>query len=227
METKKPGVKCKLLEQVFLYVFPQAKSSWKNSQGVFSPSHVFVTKRSICFSESPVSAASLEKFVKNQKEIDFLQTESIWGLCGLNSTRANKAIDTSFLLMKKDKEQHFTACGIVHFQDDKQMVTSVDMSESGINEALDEMKKEIAQYSERVSSRKAGCKRARPEEELPFASLSQSLQLPSPALTMLLRYAFGIGFDAGSSKVNPSIVTPNWLFPVTSGTPPSNNGRGQ
>lgn len=160
MDSKNPGVKSELVINSFLTVFPECRSEykWKNSQGIFSPSNKCIAKRSLCYSLHPVS---FDRTLCEKFKVDLDTTPMIWGLCGLESTRANKALDKVFFLCQK-RDEHFITVALATFTPNSECETGfnlsfIDSTEQSVTNFLDQMMKEKDEYRKQ----KALLKRAR------------------------------------------------------------------
>ena len=162
-KTKSLGVKSTLLINGFHTFFPGCQYEWKNSQGVFNSIDRCMVKRSMCYTSSPISCKKMKlpvDFKLNEKE-----KPTVWGLCGVRSTRANKADDNSLILCNK-MDKHFRAYAIVQFVFDETSETglkigSVETECKTVDSILEVMKKEKDAFSEDRWERK----RARKREE--------------------------------------------------------------
>jgi len=119
---------------------------------------IAIVKRSLCFSLGPVS---LELSVLPK---DFIRKYSrmnrVWGLCGTDSTRANKATDSLFILCNQ-QGKHFVAVAIASFSRSEQsptgfVLTHLDTNKASVDALLQEMIKEKEAYCEGKKRREKG-----------------------------------------------------------------------
>ena len=103
-----------LLQSLFQHMFPGCGCGWKNSQGIFNSIDRCMTKRSICFSMEPISLSCMTWATAELKK-SVRDTPAVWGLCGFNPTRGNKADEGCFFLCRQsEKNKHFRACAIIY-----------------------------------------------------------------------------------------------------------------
>jgi len=140
-----------LLCNSFLTLFPDCAYDWKNSQGIFNAINRCMVKRSVCFSKSPVS---LDSSVFPKEFIDHFSDvgDCVWGLCGVESTRTNKARESLFILCNK-VNKHFVATAILTFSSNPQSKTGFipsgyNISDEDLDNLLMDMKKEKEEHSE-------------------------------------------------------------------------------
>jgi len=156
MEGKNPGAKCELLEKCFNLFFPGCGYSWKNSQGVFDRSNKCWVKRSVF---STVNPERLPQSVHSRFRLNFPNTRTVWGFVGQDSTRANKATDSVFLLGNKS-EGHFKviAVGTVAPSPDdeaKLVLKSLVDDPETVTRVLQAMKTETKEYQATKGGRRA------------------------------------------------------------------------
>lgn len=164
-EPKGLGVKSELLVNSFLTLFPGCKYEWKNSQGIFNINEQCMAKRSLCFSSRPVSFANAN-LPPHLKDI-VPRTPAVWGLCGVKSTRANKATDSCFVLCRKTGK-HFIAYAMVSFlpvNETSFEISQIDTNPDMVQGFLDDMKREKEVYSEERLVKKLAKSRKRARQE--------------------------------------------------------------
>jgi len=186
--SSRTGVKHDLLKNSFLTLFPLLNTSadriqWKNSQGIFDATNHCAVKRSMCFSSRAVSleSSSLPRSFINR----YPRSSSVWGLCGFDSTRANKATDGTFILCKKT-DQHFVAEALVFFSEDSGSETgfrldTLDDNQTAVERVLLDMKKETEAYSKRKRTRSTGDSSQEPRQKKTRAGGCQSIVDVPPA----------------------------------------------
>jgi len=165
--------KAKLLINSFSTLFPGCVSDWKNSQGIFNELNRCMVKRSICYSLRPVC---LDPGVFPEEFVNRFKCACVWGLCGIESTRANRATDSLFILCAK-QDKHFVAVAVASFSPDLKSETrlslaQLDTSRSNVEKLLIDMKKEKEVYSEEKWEKKRAklCAKRKREEEGPCSS---------------------------------------------------------
>ena len=151
MEVKNPGVKSNLLVSAFASLFPGCRFEWKNSQGIFNTVNRCMVKRSLCYSDRPVSMES--STIPSEFRTGLNRRAVVWGLCGVDSTRANKATDSTFILCNRI-EKHFVAVAVVSFDQPEMKLAFFDTSKEYVETLLLTMKKEKEQYCEDKWERK-------------------------------------------------------------------------
>jgi len=169
MNSKAITAKHNLLVNSFLTLFPKCEYEWKNSQGIFNTIGRCMVKRSVCFSARPVGECSL--FGENAEKMP--EEKSFWvGLCGIESTRANKATDTLFILCYKVNKR-FVAVATVSFRENPNSETGfsvekIDFDGNKVDQLLEGMKKEKESFSETMfekrRNRKGECFKRQREE---------------------------------------------------------------
>jgi len=163
LEVNKP--KSNLIHNSFSTLFPGVISQWKNTQGIYNDVDLFIVKRSVCFSNGPVD---LNSSVLPIEFTDRFRSPYVWGLCGVDSTRANKVTDSKFILCNKPDE-HLVAVAIVSFSPDPNSKTALALHELDTDEGemkmlLERMRREKKNHYDKVRDKKAK-KNARRENE--------------------------------------------------------------
>jgi len=159
MEVNKP--KTELLRNCFSTIFPGVSYSWKNTQGIYDEFDVCATKRSVCFSDVKIDPSALPK-----EFADRFTSRCVWGLCGIEATRANKADDDLFILCIKPGK-HFVAVVIVSISPDPASLPKFVSDKAEIEKVLDCMRKEKKDVNEKKREKKRARRIIEEGETLP------------------------------------------------------------
>jgi len=164
-QIKGSKVKEELVSRAFRTIFPKAEFDWKNSQGLFNSLGLCATKRSLSYS---LKSEQLGQDVLARDSRKMLtRGPALWALCGIGSTRANVADDTSFVLCKKI-DGHYRGVAIIYvsvcpitISPTGFKVVDVNTSTSHVDSILDDMKKERVEYANEKKKQHSPKKRNR------------------------------------------------------------------
>jgi len=154
-------LRCSALRSAYGALFPGIRFCCKNSVGIYTPDEVFMCKRGVCFS---LEKLVLTNFLSEIALGTVTAKSLVWGICGIVPTRANEAVDRTFLLCYQDGKR-FIAQALVNTDEmlDGSITIKASEDRNAVTDTLKAMQRETVEYSRRKQENKQARKRSRGE----------------------------------------------------------------